>query len=51
MAPGGTHEASNGILLRRDIHSLFDAGYVTVMPDLRFAVSRRIQTGEGWLSR
>jgi putative restriction endonuclease len=40
---GGTHEATNGLLLRRDIHSLFDAGYVTVTPDLRFAVSRRIR--------
>jgi putative restriction endonuclease len=42
-AEGGSHEASNGLLLRRDIHSLFDAGYVTVTPDLRFAVSRRIR--------
>lgn len=42
-ADGGAHEASNGLLLRRDIHSLFDAGYVTVTPDLRFAVSRRIR--------
>jgi putative restriction endonuclease len=40
---GGEHEASNGLLLRRDIHSLFDAGYVTVTPDLRFEVSRRIK--------
>jgi putative restriction endonuclease len=40
---GGEHEAANGILLRRDIHSLFDAGYVTVTPDLRFEVSRRIK--------
>lgn len=40
---GGEHEASNGLLLRRDIHSLFDAGYVTVTPDLRFEVSRRIR--------
>ena len=40
---GGTHEAQNGLLLRRDIHSLFDAGYVTVTPDLRFEVSRRIR--------
>ena len=30
-------------MLRRDIHSLFDAGYVTVTPDLRFEVSRRIR--------
>lgn len=36
---GGEHEARNGLLLRRDIHSLFDAGYVTVTPDLCFKVS------------
>ncbi|MBX3586721.1 MAG: HNH endonuclease [Ramlibacter sp.] len=40
---GGAHMASNGILFRRDIHSLFDAGYVTVGPDLRFEVSARIR--------
>ena len=40
---GGAHEAQNGLLLRRDIHSLFDAGYVTVTPELRFEVSRRIK--------
>ncbi len=42
-AEGGEHEARNGLLLRRDIHSLFDAGYVTVTPDLHFEVSRRIK--------
>lgn len=40
---GGAHEASNGLLLRRDLHSLFDAGYVTVTPNLHFEVSRRIR--------
>lgn len=40
---GGTHDPSNGILLRRDLHSLFDRGYVTVTADLRFEVSRRIR--------
>jgi putative restriction endonuclease len=40
---GGGHEACNGLLLRRDIHSLFDAGYVTVTPDLHFEVSNRIR--------
>jgi putative restriction endonuclease len=40
---GGDHEARNGLLLRRDIHSLFDAGYVTVTPQLHFEVSRRIR--------
>ena len=43
FAEGGEHEAPNGVLLRRDIHSLFDAGYVTITPDLRFEVSRRIK--------
>jgi putative restriction endonuclease len=42
-ADGGMHEAPNGLLFRRDIHSLFDAGYVTVTPDHRFEVSRRIK--------
>ena len=42
-AEGGEHEASNGVLFRRDIHSLFDAGYVTITPDLHFEVSRRIK--------
>lgn len=43
FADGGAHEASNGILMRRDIHSLFDAGYVTITPALRFEVSGRIR--------
>lgn len=40
---GGEHEARNGLLLRRDLHSLFDAGYLTVTPDLRCEVSRKIK--------
>jgi len=43
FSDGGEHEAHNGLLLRRDIHSLFDSGYVTVTPDHRFEVSRRIR--------
>lgn len=42
-ADGGLHLTSNGLLLRRDLHSLFDGGYVTVTPDYRFAVSKRIK--------
>ena len=42
-AEGGEHEAGNGILMRRDLHSLFDAGYVTVGEDLRFNVSTQIK--------
>lgn len=43
FSAGGPHEASNGILFRRDIHSLFDLGYVTVTPELKFEVSKRIK--------
>lgn len=43
FAEGGSHEASNGILMRRDIHSLFDLGYVTITPELKFEVSKRIR--------
>jgi putative restriction endonuclease len=42
-AEGGEHAGANGILFRRDIHSLFDAGYVTVTKDYRFEVSKRIK--------
>lgn len=38
----GTHDVPNGLLLRADIHRLFDAGYVTVTPDHQFVVSRRL---------
>ncbi|MFX0195474.1 MAG: HNH endonuclease [Candidatus Hodarchaeota archaeon] len=39
----GPHRVQNGILFRADIHKLFDAGYVTISPDYRFEVSRRIR--------
>ncbi|MBK9289056.1 MAG: HNH endonuclease [Flavobacteriales bacterium] len=39
---GGT-SISNGMLLRSDFHKLFDAGLVTVTPELRVRVSDRIQ--------
>jgi len=42
-ADGGEHRIDNGLLLRRDLHTLFDSGYVTVSPDLRFEVSRRLK--------
>jgi len=39
----GPHAVGNGLLLRTDIHKLFDKGYVTVSPDdHRFVVSRRL---------
>ena len=42
-AVGGTHSIPNGIPLRRDLHRLFDLGYVTIRPGMRFAVSRRLR--------
>jgi putative restriction endonuclease len=42
-AKEGTHKPDNGILLRSDLHTLFDRGYVTVTPDRRFEVSKHIK--------
>ena len=42
-AEGGSHDISNGLFLRADIHRLFDQGFVTVTPDYQFRVSRRLQ--------
>ena len=39
---GGEHLVTNGLLLRSDVHTLFDRGYVTITPDLKFRVSRRL---------
>ena len=40
----GQHQVSNGLLLRSDVHTLFDRGYATVSADLRFRVSRRLKS-------
>jgi putative restriction endonuclease len=40
---GGTHTPSNGILLRQDLHTLFDRGYMTVTPSHQIEVSSRIK--------
>lgn len=42
-AEGGEHATSNGLLLRADLHRLFDGGYVTITPDLRFRVSPQLR--------
>jgi putative restriction endonuclease len=42
-ADGGSHIKSNGILFRKDIHSIFDAGYATVDAEYRFVVSRKVK--------
>jgi putative restriction endonuclease len=40
---GGEHCVENGLLLRSDLHTLFDQGYLTVTPNHRLQVSRRIR--------
>jgi putative restriction endonuclease len=40
----GPHRVSNGLLLRSDLHTLFDLGYVTVTPNLHLEVSQRLKT-------
>lgn len=42
-AEGGEHRVDNGLLLRSDLHILFDRGYVTVTPQYHLEVSRRLQ--------
>lgn len=39
----GPHRISNGLLLRSDLHRLFDKGYLTVSPDCHLEVSRRLK--------
>jgi len=42
-AQGGEHRVDSGLLLRSDLHALFDRGYMTVTPSLDLEVSRRIR--------
>ena len=42
-ADGGRHEIVNGLLLRADIHRLFDQHLVTITPDFDFKVSHRLR--------
>jgi putative restriction endonuclease len=39
----GPNLVSNGLLLRSDLHKLFDAGYLTVTPELFVEVSQKIK--------
>jgi putative restriction endonuclease len=39
----GPHAVNNGFLLRSDFHRLFDRGYITVTPEFRIEVSRRLK--------
>lgn len=44
----GPHDVRNGLLLRADFHKLFDAGLVTITPELHLEVSSRIR--EEWFN-
>ncbi len=39
----GPHQVSNGILMRSDLHTLFDNGYLTLTKQFHVEVSRRIR--------
>ncbi len=42
-AEEGPDRVTNGLLVRTDLHRLFDDGYVTVTPDYQFEVGRALQ--------
>lgn len=46
-ARGGEHVVSNGLTLRSDVHTLYDAGYLGIGTDLRIHVSERLRTDFG----
>lgn len=52
---GGEHRLDNGLLLRSDVHTLFDRGYLGVDPRYRLQVSPRLRVefgnGEQFYSR
>ena len=43
FSESGPHHLSNGILLRADMHKLYDSGYLTITKDYRVEVSRKIR--------
>jgi len=42
-ARGGEHRVDNGLLLRSDLHRLYDRGYVTVTLDYEFMVGEKLR--------
>ena len=43
FAESGPNRVNNGLLLRSDMHKLFDAGYLTVTSEYQIEVSQRIR--------
>jgi putative restriction endonuclease len=50
FADGGAHAVSNGLLLRTDVHRLYDRGYLSIDADLRLRVSPQLRS-HGWNGR
>jgi putative restriction endonuclease len=44
VSKGGVHSPENGLLLRSDIHTLFDLGYVSIDRTHRFMVSPKLRS-------
>ncbi len=47
LTEGGEHRLDNGLLLRSDVHTLFDRGYLGVDPFYRLQVSPRLRQDFG----
>ena len=47
VSKGGEHRLDNGVLLRSDVHTMFDRGYLGVTPDYKLQVSSRLRTDFG----
>jgi putative restriction endonuclease len=47
VSEGGQHRIDNGILLRSDVHTMFDRGYIGVDEDYRLRVSPRLRSEFG----
>lgn len=45
---GGTHDISNGLLLRADFHKLYDSGLVSITPEYQIKISPEIK--ESWFN-
>ena len=43
VSEGGQHQLDNGLLLRSDVHTLFDRGYISVTPERKVLVSRKLK--------
>ena len=47
FSDNGPNTANNGLLLRTDIHKLFDKGYITVNDDYKVEVSKKLNEDYG----